>query len=144
MTTRVIENAQDRAALIKLIESRDLPITVSILKGKHRTEQQNRLQRMWINEAAEQLKDESAEDKRAYCKLHFGIPILRNGDEAFQSIYDRAIRPLEYDLKLEMMKVPVDFPVTRLMTTKQKHEYLNQMEQHFLNQGVNLTEPESR
>lgn len=62
-------------------------------QGEERTSPQNRLQQMWHSQAADQLKDETAEEKRAYCKLHFGVPILRN-DEAFKADYDRVIKPM--------------------------------------------------
>ncbi len=102
---------------------------------------QNRLQRKWLFEAAEQLQDQTAEEYRAYCKLHFGIPILRAESDKFMDVYDRLIRPHSYEEKLELMSIPFDFPVTRMMTVKQKTEYLNKMYQFFRNQGVELTEP---
>jgi hypothetical protein len=114
---------------------------VNVKKGKDRTVEQNRLQRMWLLEAAEQLGDETPEQKRAYCKLHFGVPILRAESEEFTEAYDKYIRPLSYEAKLAFMSVPLDFPVTRLMTTRQTHEYLEQMRQHFAGLGVTLTIP---
>lgn len=143
MTTRIIQSARDRDELIDLIRSRKLPITVQITKGKSRSIEQNRLQRLWLNEAAEQLQDESAEDKRAYCKLHFGVPLLRMENEEFREAYDRVIRPHRYEDKLLMMRVPLDFPVTRLMTSGQKKRYLDDMWVHFTGQGVQLTDPDN-
>ena len=143
MTTRTIEDIKQAEHVCGLIKAMAFPCTVTVLKGKHRSTEQNRLQRLWISEATEQLQDESAEDKRAHCKLYIGVPILRNDSEEFKEVYDRLIRPHTTEEKLEMMKVPLDFPVTRLMTTGQKTEYLKGIEQHFLSQGVILTEPES-
>lgn len=142
MTTRVIENEMDRQATIRLLESRKLPCTVTFTKGKPRSPEQNRLQRLWVNEAAEQLQDETAEEKRAYCKLHYGIPILRAESDEYCEAYDKYIRPLTYEAKLAMMAVPLDYPVTRLMTSKQKKQYLDEMWQHFKGLGVQLTDPE--
>ena len=141
MPTRILETEQDRQRLIKLIKAHKMPCTVTIKKGKDRTLEQNKLQRLWLNEAAEQLQDELAEDKRAYCKLHFGVPILRADDEKFCKAYDKIIRPLPYHQKLEMMKVPLDWPVTRLMTTKQKTQYLDKIYEHYTSLGVSLTQP---
>jgi len=141
MSVFTIKSEGDRALVRDAIGKRKLPFTVTIEKGAKRSLEQNKLQRLWVNEAADQLGDESAEDKRAYCKLHFGVPILRNENEEFRRAYDRVIRPLPYELKLEAMKVPLDFPVTRLMTAKQKTAYLDAIYQHFRSQGVVLTEP---
>jgi Tfp pilus assembly protein PilO len=130
------------AALAQALGKRKLPLSVTVESGKVRTAEQNRLQWKWAKEAAEQLKDETTEEKRAYCKLHFGIPILRADSDDYREAYDRLIRPLPYEAKLEMMMAPIDYPVTRLMTTKQKALYLDRMYQHFREQGVMLTEPE--
>ena len=109
---------------------------------KTRSAAQNRLQQKWHLEAAQELKDESSEDKRAYCKLHFGVPILRMENEQFREQYDRIIRPLSYEHKLELMKAPMDFPVTRLMSVEQKTRYLDTVWNHYTSQGVRLTAPE--
>lgn len=114
-------------------------------KASKRTIEQNRLQRLWINEIHEQRDgDQTKEEIRAYCKLHFGVPILRNDDEQFREAYDRVIRPLDYSDKIFAMSVPLDFPVTRLMTTKQKTRYLEEMRKYFLELGVRLTDPDER
>jgi len=139
MTTRIVRNEQDRRELIRLIGARNPPFTASITKK--RTPEQNQLQRKWVNEAAEQLGEDTSEGYRAYCKLHFGVPILRNENEEFRRQYDKVVKPLPYEHKIEMMKEPIDFPVTRLMTTKQKAQYLDAVYQHFRGLGVQLTEP---
>lgn len=111
--------------------------------NRHRTVDQNSLQHKWHQEAAMQLRESSAEDYRAYCKLHFGVPILRAESEEFRAQYDAIIRPLPYEQKLELMKAPIDFPVTRLMTVKQKTAFLDATCQHYLSLGVVLTLPEA-
>jgi len=144
MTTRSVVTDWDRRLLFKFIEQQNGPITVTITKGKHKTNEQNRLQRLWMKEISEQLGDRSAEDVRAYCKLHIGIPILRNENDAFKAEYDEVIKPLPYELKLRMMKVPLDWAVTRLMTTKQLSTYLDTVHREFSEQGIYLTNPEDR
>ena len=115
------------------------PLTSS---NRRRTLDQNALQHKWHQEAAQQLKDASAEDYRAYCKLHFGVPILRAESAEFREQYDKIIRPLPYEAKLELMKAPIDFPCTRLMTVKQQSEFLDAVQRHYMSQGVILTMPE--
>ncbi len=141
MTTRVIRNQDDLQALARLLNSRRLPVTVTIAQGKPRTVDQNRLQRMWCQEVADQLGDRPAEEIRGDAKLRFGVPILRAEHPAFCEKYDRLIKPRPYAEKLELMMEPIDFPVTRLMTTKQKAAYLDQFAAFYAQQGVHLTMP---
>lgn len=144
MVTRVIKNDGDLALLVQYLKARKRPYTVDIVAGKHRTNEQNHLQRMWLNEAAEQLGDRTAEELRGMCKLQFGVPILRAENTRFREVYDRLIKPLPYETKLEYMMEPLDFPVTRLMTTSQKTRYLDDLSKHFLEQGIVLTEPKRK
>ena len=144
MTTRVIKTEVDRALLLRFVKEHKLPFTVDITKGKRRSVEQNRLQRLWLNEIAEQLGDRTAEEVRGECKLIFGVPILRAENETFRIAYDAVVRPLPYPQKLAIMMEPLDMPVTRLMTTDQKTRYLDRLCQHFLEQGVVLTDPERR
>lgn len=143
MTTRVIASEAEREALMHLIRARPLPFTVEIVKGRRRSDRQNRLQRLWANEIAEQLGDRTPEEVRAYCKLHFGVPLLRAESELFAERYDATVRPLPYETKLALMAEPLDMPVTRLMTTDQKKRYLDAIVQHFCAQGVVLTDPDA-
>ena len=109
-------------------------------REKRRSWEQNKLQRRWCKEASEQ-GDMTAEEYRGFCKLHYGVPILRRDSEEFREVYDRLIRPRDYAEKLELMQEPIDFQVTRLMTTAQKAEYLDAMYQHFTGLGFQLTDP---
>lgn len=106
-----------------------------------RTLEQNRLQMKWHKEAAQQLKDGTAKQKRAYAKLHIGIPILCAEDADFKAEYDRVIGPLPYETQLALMTEPFDFPVTRAMTKAQKSQYLDELRLHYQGQGVQLTIP---
>lgn len=144
MVDRTVENERDRHLLVRLIEGQALPFTASIVSGKHRTAEQNRLQRLWVSEIADQLADtfESREHVRGYCKLHFGIPILRNENEAFKVKYDAVVKPLSYESKIKLMMIPFDFGVTRIMNTKQKTSYLDTVWREFSARGVELTDPE--
>lgn len=141
MTPRSVETEQDRKALIRFIESRKLPFTATINQGRKRTLDQNRLQRKWMLEIAAEL-GEDPEYWRGYCKLVFGVRILKAEDEKFAAVYDQRIRPLEWEHKLALMQVPLDLPITRLMSTKQHAAYLDAIYKHFTEQGVVLTDPE--
>lgn len=142
MTSRIVTTEYERKMFIKLVEGQALPFTASMNSGKSRTWIQNKLQRKWMTEVSEQLGDRTPEEVRAYCKLTLGVPILRAENDDFCDKYDRIIKPLDYKVKLEIMAEPLDFPVTRLMTTKQFTTYMDTVFRHFSEQGVILTIPD--
>lgn len=139
--TRFIDSAYQRDMLIKLLKEQVGPYTVTITKGKRRSTHQNRLNRLWANEIAEQLGDQTPEEVRGLLKLQFGVPLLRAENEAFAEAYDRVVKPLSYETKIALMCEPLNFPVTRLMTTAQEHRYLDAIYQFFTEKGVVLTVP---
>ena len=144
MTRRIIETEYERRQAIRFIEGHKLPMTIGIEAIGKRSARQNRLNRQWMLDIAGQMEGWSAEYTRGYCKLHFGIPILRADDEEFCREYDALVRPLPYEHKLKLMMVPFDFGVTRRMTTKQQTAYLDAVHRHFSEQGVALTDPGDR
>ncbi len=144
MTTRVLHNVSDRDSFVRLVETYKLPCTVSVKKGRDRSHEQNHTAFMWYSEIAEQKGDETPKEIRAYCKLTLGVPILRADSIEFREAYDRIIRPLTYEQKLAMMVEPLDFPVTRLLTTAQMTTYLDAIHGYADGIGVQLTIPEER
>ena len=142
--TRTIKTPEQVVQLEALLRSRAIPFTVTIETGKPRTFSQNRLQRKWCAEVAEQMGDRTAEDVRGECKLTMGVPILRAENDEFRVAYDRVIRPLPYEFKLAAMMEPLDFPITRLMNADQKTRYLDHMARHWAQRGIQLTIPEVR
>lgn len=142
--TRIVETEQARDMLVKFIQGKKLPFTATIADGKHRTKPQNKTQRLWMTEIAAQLGDRTAEEVRGECKLTFGVPILRRENEAFRLGYDQTVKPMPYATKLALMMEPISLPVTSLMTTKQKTEYLDAIHRHFSGMGIVLTNPEDR
>lgn len=140
-TLRTVETEHDRTRLYRWLATRPLPFVITHKEGVKRSDRQNRLNRQWMHDIAKQLGWE-VEYARGYCKLHFGVPILRNDDEVFAAEYDEVIKPLPYEHKIKLMMVPFDFGVTRLMTVKQETQYLDAVHRHFAEQGVALTDPE--
>jgi len=96
-----------------------------------------------MNEAAEQLGEYTADEYQAICKLELGVPILRGEDEDFRDLYDRLIRPLPYETKLEVMGHKFDFKVTSRMKTGQMKRYMDDVYSYFTGLGVRLTDPET-
>ena len=143
MVTRVVRCADDVAKVARLIEARgSYPQTVTITKGASRSAAQNRLAQRWFTDISRQLEDRTHEDVRAYCKLHFGVPILRAQNAAFQQSYDVTMLGNKYEQKLEAVKA-FDLPVTRLMTTKQMTEFMDEMQRDWIGKGFHLTDPEA-
>jgi hypothetical protein len=141
MAERFIENDGDRKMLIRFIEAQKLPMTVNIEIGRQRSKAQNRLQRKWMKEIADQLGDQTPEEVRGFCKLTIGVPILRMENEKFREAYDRRVRPMPYEQKMAFMMEPFDLAVTRIMTTKQKTAYLDGVHRYFSERGIVLTNP---
>jgi hypothetical protein len=141
MTERVITTEHELRLWIRFLEGKKLPLTVSASDGRHRSVEQNKLQRLWCNEVAEQLGDHTPEEVRAISKLEVGVPILRAEDDEFREAYDGAIKGLPYEVKIACMKEPIDFPVTRRMNVTQKKRFLDEMHRYWSEKGVQLTDP---
>lgn len=139
---RTVNTEVERELLVRLVRERKIPFTVEITEGRRRSTEQNRLQRLWIREVAEQLGDRTPEEVRGDAKLRFGVPILRTENEIFCEKYDRLIKAKPYEEKLELMMEPMDFPITRLMNVDQKARYLDAFARYYAEQGVQLTDPE--
>ena len=139
MTTRILRKPSDIDALASLLQARKLPVTVSVVSGENRSSEQNRLAWKWYGETVEQIGDRTIEEVRGDAKLRFGVPILREDNDAYRETYDRLIRPRSYEDKLALMTAPHDMAVTRLMTTKQLTRYLDAFAAFYAAQGVHLT-----
>lgn len=84
---------------------------------------------------AQALPEDDAAGWKRYCKLHFGVGILRAEDEQFREVYDKSIKPLSYETKLAMMAY---WPVTSLMDKGQIGRYIDAMREYFEPLGVIL------
>jgi len=142
MPTKILREPGHVDALARMLTGRKLPLTVTWTQGAPRTHAQNRLAQRWFTDIALQLGDQTHEEVRALCKLTIGVPILRAENEAFRLAYDRVFASLTYEAKLQAIQA-LDLPVTRLMTTPQMTEFMEQMQRTWIAQGVRLTYPEA-
>lgn len=142
MPTKIIREPAHIDALAAMLRGRKLPLTVTWAQGASRSGSQNRLAQRWFTDIANQLGDQTHEEVRAMCKLHFGVPILREENEAFRVSYDRVFKALPYEEKLQSVR-DFDLPVTRLMTVKQMTAFMETMQRYWVQQGVRLTDPEA-
>lgn len=108
--------------------ARDKYLRVTIVSGKNRSIQQNRLLHDWINQIADERGEITPFDVKAEVKLRFFTPILRAEDEEFCAAYDAAIKPLDYQTKLQAI---VLIPVTSRCSVSQLSRGLEAMQMHY-------------
>ena len=104
----------------------------------NRKNAQNALQFHWFREM-EMQGDNDAEWYRAFYKLTVGVPIARESSEGFRELYDRVIRPHDFETKLSLMGWAVDLPVTREFTTKEMTRYLSGVLRDATGKGIRLS-----
>jgi hypothetical protein len=113
-------------------------LRVSVKAGKDRSLDQNAISHAWYEQIARELREDDALGWKSYCKLHYGVPILRAEDEEFRTAYDAVIKGLTYEQKLIAMN---HWPVTSIMVKSQLSKYLEAMQASFLTLGVKLEFP---
>ena len=135
-STQAIQFLDEQAAQALLLGN---PMTVEVV-GDKRSGQQNRISHAWYNEVSAQKGDISPTEVKSYSKRFCGVPILYTESEEFASSINRlkAYNMSEAD-KNDLFKW---FPVTSLMTPKQKSEYLESVQRHWARQGVFLAFPD--
>lgn len=141
MAHRVIRSLAEFEDFVRLGRTLKWPQTLQWNAGADRSLEQNRTQFLWAREAAEQRGDMTADEVRCEWKLVFGVPILRAENDDFRAVYDEAIKPLPYELKLKAMRF---LPVTSEMTVKQMVAYLDTIQRECAEQGIRLTDPERK
>jgi hypothetical protein len=139
MPHRIINDEADLLDFTRLAANLKRPFTMEWVQGRDRSRDQNALQFLWAKEAAEQLGDRTAEDVRHDWKLRHGVPILRSASPKFRDVYDRAIKPLPYELKVAAMSF---IPVTSEMKVRQMVQYLDTIQAECAGLGIRLTDPD--
>lgn len=91
--------------------------------GAGRSLTANALSHVWYGYADRMLAGQGVEigDTRQVCKLEIGVPILRAEDASFQDLYDKVVKPHDYETKLQIMDL---LPVTSRMSRDQMNRYL--------------------
>ena len=103
-------------------------LRLDVKTGKDRSLDQNAILHAWITQIANELREQTAAQIKAECKLVYGVPILRAEDEEFREFYDRAIKWMTYEQKLDAMAF---VPVTSIMTVKQLSQFLAGMQEGY-------------
>ncbi len=113
-------------------------LRLSVKTGKARSLDQNSLSHTWYEQISRELREETPLGVKCFCKLHYGVPILRAENEDFRIQYDTVLKPLSYDKKLLAMNF---LPVTSLMSKDQLSQYLAAMQAAYADR-VQLVFPE--
>lgn len=100
-----------------------------------RSENQNYVVHGWYAQIERELREDTPEGIKRFCKLHYGVPIMRAEDETFRELYDTVIKPLPYEKKLLAMGL---MPLTSLMNTDQLSRFMKEMQEAYRPRGVFL------
>jgi hypothetical protein len=116
-------------------------VVVSYRPGKDRTLDQNALWFAMYQRIAQMTEIGDVDDARKYCKLHFGVPIMRKSDEGFRHAWNVSFLMLTYETKIELMGPcalfgPDGFPVTRLFDRAQGVAYTDKIVSELSGWGV--------
>lgn len=139
MPHRCIETPEQLAEFTRFLGKLKLPFTVEWVQGRDRSLDQNALCWLWATEVAYQLGDRAPEDVQREWKLRHGVPILREDSAEFRGIYDRAIKGLPYETKVEAMRF---IPVTSAMKVRQMVRFLDAVQRECLENGLQITDPD--
>lgn len=119
--------------------SRHKFLRISVRTGKQRSLDYNALTHCWYEQVAQETREDDALGVKAFCKLHFGVPLLRAEDADFREFYDVAMKTaLSYEQKLKAMRF---VPVTSLMSQDQIDRYARMVQEHYRERGVWLEYP---
>ncbi|GLS27756.1 hypothetical protein [Marinibactrum halimedae] len=103
--------------------------------GADRSLDQNALSHIWYGQIDKALSQPTGSSRR-YCKLHFGVPLMRGECEKFRVAYDTVLKHRDYPEKLQIMDF---FTVTSLMSREQMTRYMATIQQHFASEhGITL------
>ena len=95
----------------------------------------NSLWAVWYSLIGKETGQTPAEVK-AECKLIYGVPILRAEDQEFRKLYDKTLKHLSYEYKLELMKELVQ--VTSLFSKSQGMIYTETLQREYAKQQIVL------
>tara|TARA_R110002153_G_scaffold144219_2_gene295382 strand:- start:991 stop:1434 length:444 start_codon:yes stop_codon:yes gene_type:complete len=111
-------------------------VKFSWVVGKDRTATQNNMTFEIYTTIGKQLNGGDTDHARNECKLTVGVPILREESEDFRKSYDKLIKPLPYEDKIEAMNL---ISVSRTMTTKQCSRYIDNLLDVYTQKGVDFS-----
>ena len=127
MTAYRVRDEHQRQVMLTDLQSMPLPFRADVRQGEDRSLEQNRLMWRWLSIIGTHAGQTSEEIHRE-AKLTVGVPILRRDSEDFCRTYDRCIKPLDYERKLEAMDL---IDVTSIMSVRQMTEFLDELARKY-------------
>ena len=112
------------------------PLTVALATSAS-TEQQNHMQWALYRDIAAHVGDQTVNEIQCYCKLHFGVGILKAADPEFCEYYDAHFKGLTYEAKLKLMEY-LDITSRDEFKKPQMTEFLTEIVKYWTQQGVPL------
>lgn len=106
-----------------------------IVRKKVRSLDQNAQAYVWYEQIGLELSDHTALDARCISKLVEGVPILRSIDSEFREFYDKCIKWMTYEEKIDAMKF---VPVTSLLPVDAMSQYLESLQKMWAKRDVTL------
>jgi|TARA_R110000824_G_scaffold126951_4_gene286746 hypothetical protein len=96
--------------------------------GAERSLSSNALSHVWYAFADKMLDSHESGDARRYCKLHFGVPMLRGESSQYLQDYNKYLMNFDYEDKIRIMDY---WPVTKRMSREQMNRYLTSVQYYF-------------
>jgi hypothetical protein len=100
---------------------------------KARSLSQNALSHVWYAQVAKEENEYTAAEVKRNCKLHFGVPILRENPD-YSEMIGKILDPLGYEDRVKAMDY---LSVSSLMKKPQMSRYLEAIQAHYASR-VNL------
>jgi hypothetical protein len=129
-----IRTEHERETALADLRAVKLPARVEIHQGNDRSLEQNRLMWRWLTIIGKHV-GQTTEELHREAKLTIGVPILRRDSEAFCGTYDRCIKPLDYERKLEAMDL---IDVTSIMSVRQMTEFLDELGRKYRSAPIDV------
>lgn len=143
--TEIVVNSEPSLQLalgdIRQLFAQHKYLSLAVRCGTDRSLPQNSFTHAWYGQLARELREDDEAGWKSYCKLHHGVPILRQESPDFRTAYDASIKLLTYEQKLQAMRF---FPVTSLMTKDQLSRYAEAVQKDFDARGVRLEFPKPK
>lgn len=115
---------------------KDKRIIKGIVPVDSRSLPQNALWAVWYSQIARWSdKNHTTHDIKCFCKLHFGVLLLRQQDRTFREFYDENIRHLEYDKKMVFMEI---VPITSKLSKHNGQKYQSAVQKYYAENGLTL------
>jgi len=111
--------------------------TLQMLEADRSTSQNTMFYALYADIAA-QMQDRTLIEVKRDCKLRYGVVLRKGADPEWGDWYDRAIKPMSMEDKLQVMDY---LPITSEFTKAQGTTYIQTILEEYGRQGFALADP---